>query len=320
MKKKILVVLCFFKIFQSLFAQVDAHPWTPTGATWLYQATSQMSVLYFKFVYQKDTLAFGKEVKKIVVTKFEYIGIVPNLVRTRETFVSNEYMYNSHDSVFWYNNNQFQLLYVFSAGNGASWVVQKSNYFTCLNPGTPDTNTLTIRNVQQLLLANRQFTVMDANPQPYWTIGTRIVKNIGSMKSLFPVPGNAGCSVIDGNVGIPEYLTCYYDNLRGNLDFGGNGKCQELISATQDVYEKNKHNTVFTIFPNPASSTLNILSQSHLDIERISVFDMFGKPQMAVKYTGNNELDIDNLPNGIYIIVIQASNHLNYSIKFIKAK
>jgi hypothetical protein len=318
--KKIFLIGCFCNIFWVLSAQVDVHPWAPPGAVWLYKGSSMVSDLYFKLVYEKDTMVLNKQVKKIVVTKFEYIGIFPNIIKTRDLFVANEYMYHSNDSVFWYNNNQFQLLYLFSAGIGTSWTIQKSSYFTCLNAGTPDTNTLTLRNVQQLSLANRQFTVMDANPQPYWTIGTRLVKNIGSTRCPFPIPGSLGCSVVDGNSGLPSFLTCYYDNLRGRLDFGGLGKCEELITTTKDVYSKESTQSIFNIFPNPVSDRLHIVNPYAYEIKKISIFDMYGKLQIAATNTDNRTLDIQDLSNGMYIIVIQTANSFNHSIKFVKSK
>lgn len=321
MKKNVLIA-CFCNVFCGLaaHAQVDAYPWAPVGAVWLYKGSSIVSDLYYKLAYEKDTVVFNKPVKKMVVTKFEYIGMAPNFVRTRDVFISNEYLYHSNDSVFWYNNNRFQLLYLFSAVTGSSWSIQKSSYFTCLNAGIPDTNTITLRNVQQLSLANRQFIVMDANPQPYWTIGTRIVKNIGSTQSPFPIPGHLGCSVVDGNMGLSQYLTCYYDNLRGRLDFGGLGKCQELITNTKDIYAREPNQSPFNLFPNPVSNTLNILNPYAYEIKTISIFDMYGKQYISVPNIDNTTLDVQHLPNGMYIIVLHTANQFNYSIKFVKSK
>jgi Secretion system C-terminal sorting domain len=320
MKKSIITTILGLISICSMIAQVDTHPWSPTGATWLYRGSSLTSQLYFKLSYQKDTLFSGKNVKKIVVSKFEYIGIPPNLVRTKETFVRNEYMYNSQDSVFWYNDNTFQLLYLFSASNGSSWAIQKSNYYTCLDSGTPNTNLITVRNTQQVSIGGRQFNIIDANPQPYWTIGTRIIKNIGPTRSPFPVPGSLGCPIVDGNIGLPESLSCYFDNTRGTIDMDGVGNCQGLITKTNNL-DKNE-SKLFVISPNPVINNLQIRNNSFVEIESINVFDMLGKQYLTVKNINNSNPDIDvsSLPDGMFVIVLHTSNKLNHSIKFVKIK
>ena len=321
MKKSIIIMVFGFTSICSMVAQVDAYPWAPTGATWLYRASSQNSQLYFKLSYQKDTSFFGRNVKKIVVTKFEYIGIPPNLLRTKETFVRNEYMYNSQDSVFWYNDNAYQLLYLFSAVSGSSWTIQKSDYFTCLNSsGTPNSNLLTVRTVQEATMGSQLFTVIDANPQPYWTIGTRLIKNIGSTRSPSPLPGSLGCTVIDGNIGQPDALTCYYDNLRGSIDFGGVGNCQGLVTKINDL-DKND-SKLFVISPNPVIDNLQIKGNSSVKLESINVFDMFGKQYFFIKNidSNNSEIDVSSLPDGMFIIVLHTSNNFNQSLKFVKIK
>jgi hypothetical protein len=318
MKKSIISTFIGLILTCSMVAQVDMHPWAPTGATWLYKATSQTSQLYIKLTYQKDTLFAGKSVKKVVVSKFGYIGIPPNLVRTKEAFVANEYMYNVQDSVFWYNNNAFQLLYVFSATNGSSWNIQKSSYFNCLDSGTPNFNAITVRTVQQATLGNKLFTVIDANPQPYWTIGTRLIKNIGPVVSPFPIPGNLGCSVIDGNTGVPESLMCYYDNTRGSIDFGGVGNCQGLITRINDVNKNSSES--FAIYPNPVSHTLRVVNTSNFNVENIEIFDIFGKQHLSIKYTENMEIDANNLASGVYVVALRTSNKSIHLIKFAKVK
>jgi hypothetical protein len=321
MKKSIISTFIGLILTCSMVAQVDMQPWSPLGATWIYRASSQTSQLYFKVSYQKDTLLLGKTVKKHVISTFEYIGSPPTLLRSKDKFVRNEFLYNSQDSVFWYNDNSFQLLYVFSAITGASWTIQKSIYYSCLVSGTPNSNVLTVvRNAQLTTNSGQQFNVIDANPQPYWTIGTRIIKNIGSTRTPFPVPGNLACTLIDGNVGLPGALDCYFDNLRGTIDFGGSGDCQSLITKTSDLPKSDAE--IFVISPNPVADNLQIRNKNFSEIESIHVFDMLGKQHLSVKNINNSRVDIDvsSLQNGMFIIVLHTSDKLNHSIKFMKIK
>jgi Secretion system C-terminal sorting domain len=299
-------------------AQVDTAAWSPRGATWLYQNAAQVGFSYFKIVYQKDTFLLGKSVKKMIATQINYVGVPSNWVRGPEFFLFNTYMYNAHDSVFWFHNNQFQLLYVFNASVGTSWEIQPNNIFTCVNQATATTNLITIRNVQQMLMANRTFTVIDANPQRSWTIGTRILKNIGSMQNPFPIPSNSNCPLPDGNAGVPVSLICYQDSIRGSLNFGNVSNCASLITSNDDIFQHQ--NARFTIFPNPLSSVLNISNPDFIKIEHLSITDIVGNQQLIMDYSDNGSINIENLASGMYILTLHTLNQGNYSIKFVKTK
>jgi Secretion system C-terminal sorting domain len=316
MKKNILLVCLGLFTYSHVRAQVDTNAWSPRGATWLYKTIAQVGLSYLKIVYQRDTFLLGKNVKEMVVARINYVGIAPNWVRGNENFVFNTYMYSAHDSVFWLHNNQFQLLYVFNASIGTSWEIQPNNIFTCVNQAVATTNLITVRNVQQMLIANRLFTVIDANPQRSWTIGTRILKNIGSMQNPFPIPSNSNCPLPDGNAGVPESLMCYQDAIRGILDFGNAGNCASLITNNEDVHSYK--NARFAIFPNPLTSILNLTNPDFIPIKQLSITDIVGNQQLIMNYRNEDRVNIESLADGMYILTIHTLNQGNYSIKFIK--
>ena len=70
----------------------------------------------------------------------------------------------------------------------------------------------------------------------------------------------------------------------------------------------------FKIYPNPASTTLNLKVNNHTKIESISILSIQGK--RIKKYTDHLTLiDVSFLSNGIYFIEI-VSGHKNYMAKF----
>ena len=72
----------------------------------------------------------------------------------------------------------------------------------------------------------------------------------------------------------------------------------------------------FKIYPNPASTTLNLKLNNHTEIESISILSLQGK--RIKKYTDHLTLiDVSFLSNGIYFIEI-TSGHKNYMTKFVK--
>ncbi len=318
MKKNILFACLGCLFYYHASAQVDTNAWAPRGATWLYQTASIVGLSYVKMTYQKDTFFLGKNLKKMVVSNINYIGIPPNMVRAGDFFWFNAYMYSANDSVFWLHNNNFQLLYVFNASVGTSWEIQPNNIFTCVNQAAAITNLITIRNVQQMLMANRMFTVIDANPQRSWTIGTRIVKNIGSTQNPFPIPGNSNCPIPDGNMGVPQSLVCYQDSIRGSLDFGNVGNCASIITNNDEV--RPNRNTKFAIFPNPLTDVLNISNPGFVKIKQLRITDIIGNQQLIMDYPDNGSVNIENLADGMYILTLHTLNQGNYSIKFVKTK
>jgi hypothetical protein len=304
----------------SMTAQVDNLPWAPPGATWVYQAAAQTQQLHFKIKYQKDTLFLGRTVKKMVITQFEYLGIYPTWVRSSERFVKNEFMYVTNDSVYWYNNNQFQLLYLFSATVGSTWNIYKSNYRACQNIAAPDSNPITIRALNERTFGNRQFTVMLANAQPYWTIGTAIIKNIGSMETLFSRTGDVNCNLLGGSLGLPADLFCYQDDLRGTIRIGGFFECSSLITPTHDFPSMSNHSDGIYIIPNPSSDKVFIKNDFNVDIKEVKIMDLMGQERISVKNYDNQAIDIAHLPNAMYVVSFIGSDNKIYSTKLIKVQ
>ena len=87
--------------------------------------------------------------------------------------------------------------------------------------------------------------------------------------------------------------------------------CDALITGINDV---NATNVVVTIYPNPASTLLNI--HTDLPIVSISVMTLNGK-QLLVHNPVSKQLNISNLPEGMYVIIIKTERELIRK-KFIK--
>lgn len=60
------------------------------------------------------------------------------------------------------------------------------------------------------------------------------------------------------------------------------------------------------LFPNPASGLVNIIADN-LQIEKISLYDLAGRPVLSAK-NANNQIDLSGLPAGFYQVVISGEN------------
>ena len=86
-----------------------------------------------------------------------------------------------------------------------------------------------------------------------------------------------------------------------------------LCSAPLAINDLNLNDNI-SIYPNPAKTELN-LNISQNDINELSISNLLG--QILIKSKNQNRIDISDLPNGIYIIII-SRGQLNQTQKFIK--
>jgi hypothetical protein len=113
-----------------------------------------------------------------------------------------------------------------------------------------------------------------------------------------------------GTTGIYNVVLQLYCGLKSNP--------QWLIAYAQMFYEGlagfenlNKNNLV--LFPNPADNTVNILGLN--ESSSYQIIDGFGR--MVIEKMNSSSIDISELQNGIYTLIITGNNQ-NESIRFVK--
>ncbi|MBC3759514.1 T9SS type A sorting domain-containing protein [Hyunsoonleella sp. SJ7] len=72
------------------------------------------------------------------------------------------------------------------------------------------------------------------------------------------------------------------------------------------------------LYPNPASHVVTLKSDNNLEITKIQLFDVAGK-ELKVNLSKNNTINVNALPDGIYLLNIYATNG-NISKKLIVKK
>ncbi len=86
----------------------------------------------------------------------------------------------------------------------------------------------------------------------------------------------------------------------------------EVLSNSD--FEKNK----VRIYPNPSKNTLNFSTSTDFKIDSAKIFDTTGKLIFSTLNLVDNQIDISNLSNGIYLISLQNDENGIYTQKFIK--
>lgn len=113
---------------------------------------------------------------------------------------------------------------------------------------------------------------------------------------------------------IPNTASIYFDT---NPAIVTNTFQTEFVAALANTTFDNEN---FVIYPNPASSLIQISLQGKLDnIQNIVIYDMLGKSIKNIKNITSNEINVDvtNLSKGIYLVEITTESNLKTTKKLV---
>ncbi len=324
---KIFLLAFLFLISLNVQSQdLDTLPWAPKGATWLYVGAFYDGLFYGKFTYAYDTIVLGRIAKKIAYSQFEIYYQGQYTSRTKEYFVKDYFFYESHDSIFWFNKTQFDLLYIFNPKVTSTWKIPKNNFVTysvnqskCIDSFNIDSNTIQVRDITELTYGSKMYGVISTTNSSFWSIGSSIINNIGPMdRPLFPTKGQK-CSSMSEFFGVPENLSCYYDSKRGYINFRNyNNDCQGLITSNNDLNIKSLNSLI--ISPDPVQNTLNIENNFGNTIKSIKIFDFIGREFISIENYSNTDINVAHLPNGMYVLKVLTVDNNFVSSKFVKTE
>ena len=125
--------------------------------------------------------------------------------------------------------------------------------------------------------------------------------------------GDGTVTFIDPNVG---NITTFGEGNDGELYLAAGGAIYKIIDSTPvSVTEYN--NTMFAVYPNPASNVVNIRNKQGNYASQVTVYDLSGKLLInkTLDNVETNTLDTTNLPSGLYMLAVTDSNGAKYSYK-----
>jgi hypothetical protein len=301
-------IFLFFSFWSHFsFAQTpDTSPWCPPGATWVYSFFSPTSNVYFRYRYIKDTTILSRTVKLIETTRVEFYG--PAGSGGGYQSKPNEYYYNSNDSVFIFDNNQFKFAYSFSPQVGDKWITGTGKVFC---PQTnPDSDTITVTSISTITFGTRIFNYVytDAAARLYEI--NAIIKNIGPYGEPYPYIARNKCPF---SAGFFQGLVCYSDDVRGIVSIPNQGSftCHNIITALPLIIQ----DISFKIYPNPVHDMINLKTLNNGKASFI-IFDITGKQMMSGKLEGDR-VNVSSLNQGFYFLQLTINGKKNVS-KFIK--
>lgn len=285
MKKIILIIVL------SLPLGVFAQEFAPIGAIWHNSQTSWIipELITYKTIESVLNVTInGKECKQLVEVERLYSD-------TLNTFIHN--MYSENDSVFFYKDDAFHLLYDFGALAGDTVVL---DYYLTIE-GTPllmiidSTGTIDINGEQ------RKIQYVSCGDGIFIEFGGPVIEGIGSAYFLFPT--------YDGTVNGP--LRCYQDGVTGLYinyfysNFGWNYEdCNQIIT---DIDEPGSYNAIVP-YPNPSSNSIYIKNANSSTEYKIN--DINGNLIEQGKLDLSGKISIQDLATGIYILQLIADNQV----------
>jgi|GEM_PF-3271174 len=285
----------------------DNEAWCPPGATWIYQRSGNSPTAYIRYQYDTDTLMAGRLAKKMRTTVIFFAG--PPGTAPQVSAGTAEFYHASNDSLFWWNNGQFQFLYDFNALPGARWVARNSRYQPCTAPGFPQHDTVVVRSLRKDTLGSRIYTrLVAASDSQYFHTGP-ILRRIGSMLAPWPLQNTARCiqmSIPGATVDPYDFtaLVCYSDNLRGTVPlFSGNlsgSNCSALMAAVvTSVSRLPAGEEQLRLQPNPAREQLRVSGVSTRTGWRICAPD--GRTLASGRLQGGT-VPLAGLTPGLYLL------------------
>ena len=173
------------------------------------------------------------------------------------------------------------LLYDIYKDPGEAWYVSKYN----LNVIVIDTSTMVLEDGSARKVLH---TSLHGDYDDYWYFDN-IIEGIGLDKSIFPF------LELDGPPqSIHDYIRCYSEN-GVPLIISEEEECDyEILSIEEESMENS-----FIIHPNPTSEMVHI---EGVDVAEVQIFNMLGQKVKTV--TNSNEIDMDGLAEGVYLLKV----------------
>jgi hypothetical protein len=116
-----------------------------------------------------------------------------------------------------------------------------------------------------------------------------------------PLNNTTGGNYVLRNPTIQSYGADKYFEISPNTGSSIGGEIYAVILLGTNLGTTNYGNVINSLYPNPANSLLNIMTNNNTVLDKTVVTDLTGKI-LIVQTQNTNQINVENLSNGIYII------------------
>lgn len=305
--------IAFLILLMLTICAFSQQEFAPVGAEWYYSKNLSYDPPkygYIKLTSIKDSTIHNKNVRVIEVLHVEN--------DTTQYIEGYEYIAQTGDTIWYWKNNDFHLLYNFSMQKGDSILLYSEMQNSCSEKSpygwnlvdstfTKEFNGLLLKAYSSVPIKN---SIWGFEDYPSCEI-------IGNLRYL--IPQNVFCGVYD----IPQDgpLRCYSDPVHGVLVTSlPKVKCDSTYEYKWVNISDISKTGVFSIYPNPVQSKLTIncydeeIKPGNYEIEIVNINGRTVKNYDFFSET----INISDLPTGVYFLIISKNKkQIDYE-KFIK--
>lgn len=284
--------------------------WPMQGAEWTYCLYTELGDCYACETWRVTNDSVIETRKYNIIQPVDSFGFaVPNSGKMLLTRFANDTVYrfvNGREYVFFiFNINEGDIFTTFrSAGWGANGVPNYGNDSTC-SATKPILVTEKKRTelggivLNEYVLKDTLFTTLyDFEAQHMWW---KMVDRIGPIDT-YPLIDLNETGFYDTQSGFCSYATC---NSYAELSAYRDDDFEQVWYICQPTsIEENSLDDRMSIYPNPATCLVHIESG---EINEIQIYNAFGQKVETFQWT--NEINVKNLPKGIYMLLIIDMNN-----------
>ena len=300
-----------FAVFSAgtLKAQTE---FAPIGATWYYGNTESMfgDTGFTKTTVTDSAVIDGKKVK-VLVSEYHQSdsGVFP-----RDTI----YAYQTGDSVLFYRDGDFHLVYNFGLNVGDTMVLYNPDNKTCRSNAVDlmyghvvvkSIKTLDINGTQL-----KEFNIVSADPQyeHYFKFSDRYhyIEKIGTTSNLF----GEDCIADNFGAGIFGDLRCYEDEEIGHYQYS-RAACDSVFVFDMEAYRRwedsmrrvdviDRENLDLRVFYSQSDKAIVVDSHGNCDQSVINVLDVNGIMIYSDVCESGTQTRVALKRKGVYIVLI----------------
>ncbi len=303
-----IVIIILLSLLEKSIAQTDDLNWAPIGAVWNYIIPSITGgSSSYNLIAVKDTVIEGKLCRKMQ-NDFGNVRI---------------FFHTQGDSVLHYTDDQFKLLYDFSARAGDTIKIDYSDPIC-----EKEVVSLVVDSTGAIIRNNDTLTVQWIS-QPFLdqTCGIGfitgiIIEKIGALGFLIPefiqgdpfAPSGALNCYSDTLCTVPFNVSAFANSLYNYntdslVDFCVSGiTCDTLVSVLKPLGELQG----VSLFPSPAKDLVT-LESTQFPIQGVSIYDLSGRLVFSStidSIKGKLDIEISHLPRGLFFLQAQIQGNL----------
>jgi|GEM_PF-2933460 len=307
-------ILLFSVILTSQYCK--AQHWFPNSANWKFNKQEQLSFPahgYINYKVANDTILNGISTKTILVDTLNYNG--------NSSLEDSIYVYESNSNVYYWNGNQFKLMYNFNLGVGDTLAVEVEQ-LKCdsVSPIVIDSISHLSVNSDSIKVQHVSYTLYATSELGFnQTIQEKLIEKVGNESSFIFAPS---CIIKDELV--YTGLRCYNDD---SISYK-NGwwenrfpavKCDSLIYDTTTGLQKIKKESI-SIYPNPTNDyiTISELDNNNLKSTYIEIYNLAGKKVEELNLKSKEIINMKSFQGGIYFLRVYQDKNTFDVIKLIK--